>query len=361
MRVLVAPNAFKGTLTAAEAAAVIADAIRRVSAQPVEVALAPMADGGDGTLDAFLAAGYSPAEVPVHDAAGRASATLVAHRDGDAVIELARTCGAVTVHDLPHDPWRASSLGFGEAARTAIDAGATRIALAVGGSASVDGGVGFLQGLGFVVADVNGDLVTPDAAGMARAHSIAGVAPTGIDWTVLADVDNPLLGPDGALMFAAQKGIPESEMDVLHRAWAHWADVLRRATGTDVAEVPHGGAAGGVAAAAHAVLGARLTSGARAIATMLDLPRRIADADLVITGEGRFDDQSLHGKATGVVVELARAHDKTVAVLAGEVTVTLPGVVAIETAAAPNAGHDRRADLGWAAARLVGPHAPPAG
>ena len=348
MRVLIAPNAFKGTLTATQAAHIIA---RTMTARGHVVDLAPMADGGDGTLEAFLAAGYRRQPVTVPDAAGRVHESEVAIDDTTAVIELARLCGMVTVRDLPKRPWQASSRGLGVAAMHAIDRGATSIVLALGGSASVDGGVGFLQAVGFDVTDADGAPVAPDADGMATAAAIRGTPPVGIAWTVLADVTNPLPGPDGAQMFAAQKGVTPDETDRLQRAWSRWAALLQHTTGVDTARLPHAGAAGGIAAAAHAMLGARLTSGAHEIAQLIDLPARIAATDLVITGEGRFDEQSLHGKAPGVVIELAKAADKPVALIAGQISHD-PGTA---SAFATDDAHEQNAEaaLASAAQRLL--------
>lgn len=349
MRVLVAPNAFKGTLTATQAAHIIASTL---TAHGHVADLAPMADGGDGTLDAFLAAGYQRRPVTVPDAAGRMHDSEVATDGATAVIELARICGMATVDDLPKRPWQASSRGLGLAAMHAIDHGATSIVLALGGSASVDGGVGFLQALGFEIADADGMPVSSDADGMAAAASIRGAAPDGIAWTVLADVTNPLLSPGGAQMFAAQKGIAPDETDRLQHAWTNWAALMQQATGVDTANMRHAGAAGGIAAAAHAVLGARLVSGAYEIAQLIDLPKRIDTADLVITGEGRFDEQSLHGKAPGVVIELAQAAGKPIALIAGQIEVQPDVAYAIATDDAPD--EDPEAALTWAVEQSFG-------
>ena len=351
MRVLIAPNAFKGTLSAPE----VAHAIGTVMASHGhEVDAAPMSDGGDGTLEAFLAAGYAPVGIEIDDAAHRRRTSLIALRESTAVVELARTCGLAGVSDLPMNPWAASSLGLGQAARSAIDVGARSVVLALGGSASVDGGVGFLQGLGFDVIDDDGLPVTPDALGMSRARSIGGQCDPTVEWTVLADVDNPLLGPAGAIMFAAQKGLKPTERRVLDDAWTSWSRVLAESTGVDVGALPHAGAAGGIAGAAHAVLGATLSSGARRIALMLDLGTRIRNADLVITGEGCFDDQTLRGKAPGVVIDFAYRSATPVAVIAGRIEAGVDGLAAaVATSLAPGAGADHVRDLGWAAEEML--------
>lgn len=315
MRVLIAPDAFKGTLRATRASEIIGEA---AAAHGLRTDLAPIADGGDGTLDVLLAHGFTSVDVEVVDAAGRARRALIGVRDAEAVIELAEICGLVTVSDLPLDAWHRTTLGLGLAARSAIDAGCTSITLTLGGSASVDGGIGLLTGLGFSVLDRDDATVSPDLAGMARAERITVPELPPVRWRALVDVTTPLVGRESsAMVFGAQKGLDADDRMRGDEALKHWAEVLQRTFGVDVREVPGGGAAGGVAAGAHAALGAELVSGARAVLDLIGVEARLRDCDLVVTGEGSFDAQSLLGKGTGAVIEAARAVGRPVLVIAG--------------------------------------------
>lgn len=315
MRVLVAPDAFKGTLSATAACDVISISLESAG---LDVDRAPIADGGDGTLDVLLSHGFTAMLVDVVDAAGRPRQARIGMRGTRAVIELAEICGLVTVADLPLDAWHRTTLGLGRAARAAIDAGCTDITLAVGGSASVDGGIGLLTGLGFAVLDADGRSVSPDLAGMLQAERIERAELPPIHWRVLVDVTTPLAGREStAMVFGAQKGLDARERVHGDEALRHWAAVLRREFGVDVRELPGGGAAGGVAAGAHAALGAVLVSGAQEVLELTNLRDRLRDCDAVVTGEGSFDAQSVLGKGTGAVIEAARSLDRPVYVLAG--------------------------------------------
>ena len=360
MRVLVAPDAFKGTMTAPQAAAVIAGVLERHGHQ---VDQAPIADGGDGTLAVFLAQGFASVEVATVDAALRPRTAPIAVRDGVAIVELAAACGIVTVADLPRDPWHASCLGLGLAAAAAVRAGASAVHLCLGGSASVDGGVGLLRGLGWRVLDGHGADVPPGLLGLTRATAIVGDGPSaGVTWTVLSDVANPLTGPAGAVVFAPQKGLSEADCVRVEPALASWADLLERTFGVDVRDLPGAGAAGGVGAAAAAALGASIVSGARTVVDLIDLRARIAVSDLVVTGEGRFDTQSVGGKGVGVVIELASGAGRPVHVVAGSAQ---PGVAAPVASVIGCVGPDAPvpadpvAALAAAAERLAKALAPP--
>lgn len=315
MRALIAPDAFKGTLSAIEASGVIAGSFE---AAGIECDRCPIADGGDGTLDVLLAHGFTAHEVDVVDAANRPRTARIGIRDSRAVIELAEVCGLVTVADLPLDGWHRTTLGLGQAASAAIAAGCTEITLTVGGSASIDGGIGLLIALGFAVLDADGAPVTPDLAGMLRADRIEPRALPGVTWQVLVDVTTPIAGREStAMVFGAQKGL--AAVDRVHgdEALRHWAALLERTFGVDVRELEGGGAAGGVAAGAHAALGAELISGAAQILAITGFEELLRAADLVVTGEGSFDEQSLLGKGTGAVIASAHAANRPVHVLAG--------------------------------------------
>jgi glycerate kinase len=346
LRVVVAPNAFKGTLDASHAARAIARGV--IAAVPsADCRLRPIADGGDGTVDAHLALGYRELEVEVRDSSGHWHTAPIAIRDGHAVVEVASTCGLALASADDLRPLDATTLGLGDAVLAALDAGARRVSLALGGSASTDGGSGLLVALGARLLDTSGSALPPGGGTLSAvvALDLDDLDPrlAGCEFDVLADVTSPLHGPSGAAcVFAPQKGATPEEVDLLDRGLRAWAEVLRSATGRDAAAQPGAGAAGGVGAAAFAVLNARMTSGSAAVAEALGLDAALADADLVITGEGRLDAQSLAGKGCGHVIELARRHAVPVLVICGAVDLT----------------DDQRATLGIAAAHQMGPPGP---
>jgi glycerate kinase len=314
VRILVAPDKFKATLTADEVCESICSELR-VLGHVVDAL--PLADGGDGTAAAVLHHGFDARMALAVDGLGRPREGLIAWRGSEALIEMAQVCGLATVCDVPLDPWRASSLGLGLTARAAREAGATSITLSLGGSASIDGGVGLLAGLGFAVLDRRGNPVCPDLVGMSQAASIEPIEIGGF-WRVLVDVTSPLVGPLGAVrVFGPQKGLESRELDRVSAAMCRWADILERAFGVDVAQMPGGGAAGGVAAAAQAALGATIESGAEFIADLTGLRERVRAADVVVTGEGAFDEQTFAGKAPGLVIMIAREIGRPVYVVAG--------------------------------------------
>ena len=314
MRILVAPDKFKATLTADQVCESIADALQKLGHV---VDAMPLADGGDGTAAVVLRHGFDARTAPVVDGLGRPREGVIAWRGTDALIEMAQVCGLATVCDVPLDPWRASSLGLGLAARAARDAGAASITLALGGSASIDGGVGLLEGLGFAVLDRRGNPVSPDLVGMSQAASIEPIEIGGF-WRVLVDVTSPLVGPLGAVrVFGPQKGLESRELGRVSAAMCRWAHLLERVFGVDVTLIAGGGAAGGVAAAAHAALGATIESGAEFIADLTSLRERVRAADVVVTGEGAFDEQTFSGKAPGLVISIAREIGRPVYVVAG--------------------------------------------
>lgn len=307
MRIVVAPGAFKGTMTAAEAADRIAGSLA-AEFPGAEIIAVPMADGGDGTVDVLLAQGARAVELDAADALGRPRRTTAARTDEGVVIELARTCGMHTI-ERPA-PREATSLGLGLAMRAAIDAGAPRLVIALGGSASTDGGLGLL--LALAGRDAGGGL-----AGLRRwldaredVTALLPGIPTPI--TVLADVDSPLTGPVGAaLRFGPQKGLDGADAVDADALLGQWATVL----GIDPA-TPGAGAAGGCGAALLA-LGAELVDGGAEIARIVGLEPTIVGADLVVTGEGRLDASTLAGKAPAAVARAARSLGVPCRIVAG--------------------------------------------
>ncbi|MBX9472505.1 glycerate kinase [Microcella sp.] len=329
MRVVFAPDSLKGTATAAEAARALAEGWRSIRPHD-EIVLAPMADGGEGTVDA-VAAALPAAELRRTRVTGPATAAderdvearwllLPPEPDGSrtALVELAEASGLLLLDDLA--PLTAHTLGFGQVIAVALAAGADRVLLALGGSCSTDGGAGALRALGVELLD---DANAPVPLGNAGLHSLArvdlgtAVAPPVAGALVLSDVDNPLLGSRGAVaVFGSQKGLDVSLAPDAERALDRFATAIDPA-GT-LAATPGAGAAGGTGFGMLA-WGAAVTSGSRAIAEAIGLPESIAGAQLVVTGEGRFDGQSAGGKAPVEVARQARKAGVPCALVAGTI------------------------------------------
>ncbi|GAA1822310.1 glycerate kinase [Agromyces salentinus] len=318
MRVVIAPDSFKGTVEATDVAAALARGWAR--ARPGdELVEMPMADGGEGTLDAFLAAVPGATRVPV-EVLGPDSRLVPSNwvllPDGTGVVELASTSG-ITMLD-PLQPLDAHTVGFGEAIAAALDHGVERLLLGLGGSATTDGGAGALAALGARFADPAGEPVRPGNRGLADLAavdlgSLRALPPGGA--VVLGDVTNPLLGPTGAAaVFGPQKGADAATVEFLEANLARLAGLVDADAGA-----PGTGAAGGTGFAMLA-WGARLGGGAELIARTIGLPGALADADLVITGEGRYDGQSEAGKAPTEVACLAEQAGVPVALVAGAIT-----------------------------------------
>jgi glycerate 2-kinase len=332
MRILIAPQEFKGSLTAIEAAAAIAVGARRAlpSAEVIEV---PMSDGGPGLVDAMLAArGGERVETDVHDPLMRpipaAWAILdehaAAHRERTAAIEMAAASGLVLLRPDERDPLVATTYGTGELILAALDLGCAWIIVGVGGSATLDGGAGAMQALGARLLDASGGDLPPGGGPLERLDRIdltgrdARLARVAI--RVACDVTNTLCGPAGAaVMFGPQKGASPADVPVLDAALRRFADIVRRDCGIDLLALSGGGAAGGLAAGLAAVAGATVEPGFGIVAEAAGLEAKIAAADLVITGEGRLDVQTAYGKTASGVAALARRHGKRVAVIAGSV------------------------------------------
>jgi len=309
-RVLVASDKFKGTLTAAEVADAVSEGIHRVRPDAA-VERIPVADGGDGTVAAAVAAGYDEVPVTVAGPTGRPVRTRFARRGTTAVVELADASGLVRLPGGKPRPMDATSRGAGEVLAAALEAGCTDVVLGIGGSASTDGGAGLVRALGARLLDGDGREVPEGGAGLARivAVDLAAVRQraAGVRLTVACDVDNPLTGPHGAAaVYGPQKGAGPAQMLELDDALAHWARVVARVTGDDVSRAPGAGAAGGVGFAALALLGATLRPGIELVLDLVGFHDRLAGADLVVTGEGALDEQTLRGKAPAGVAAAAR-------------------------------------------------------
>jgi glycerate kinase len=321
VRVVIAPDKFKGCLTAGEVADALAEGLLSAGVD-VQVTRFPVADGGDGTVAAALSRGFT--EVPVEAAGptGVPGPTAYARRGELAVIELAAVCGLDRLPGGRPDPLGATTYGLGTVVRHAITAGATRIVLGLGGSASTDGGAGLVQALGGHLLDDAGRELPPGGAALARLARLdledLRATMAGVSVVLANDVDNPLLGPRGAAaVFGPQKGATAGDVATLEAALRHWADCVQAQTGAPSAATPGAGAAGGTGFAALAVLGADRRDGIELILELLDFEAALAGADLVITGEGALDEQTLAGKAPIGVARAARRAGVPVVAVAG--------------------------------------------
>jgi glycerate 2-kinase len=314
--VLIAPDKFKGSLSASEVADTLA---QELSAAGLDVLTLPLADGGDGSVAAALAAGYTAHQVRVQAATGLTHTAVIAVRCDTAVVEIANTCGLGTLPASAPAALDASSYGFGQAIRHAIDAGAQRVVLALGGSASSDAGIGMLAALGFRYFDHQGAELPPITRSLGAIHRIGFEGVLGAELIVAGDVTNPLRGPAGAAaVYGPQKGATATDIETLENGYDNFIVALTRSGWDDaaaVAELSGAGAAGGCGFAA-ALLGARLVSGAGFFLDLLGFDRHCAHADLVITGEGRLDTQTLAGKLPAVVAR--RASPKPVVAVVGK-------------------------------------------
>lgn len=323
MRVLLAPDKFKGSLTAAQVAAAVGEGIRSVRPDVVVDAV-PVADGGDGTVAAALAAGYDEVPVTAGGPTGSPVATAFARLGDRAVVELADVSGLVRLTEGPA-PLVASSRGTGEVVAAAIDAGCADIVLGIGGSACTDGGAGLVRALGARLLDADGVEVGEGGGALADVASLdlSGLHVAGLRFTVACDVDNPLTGPAGAAaVYGPQKGATPAQVRTLDAALDRWATLVAEATGADHRDVPGAGAAGGVGFAAIALLGAQLRPGIALVLELTGFHDRLTDADLVITGEGALDTQTLRGKAPAGVATAARAVGVPVVAVCGQNTLS---------------------------------------
>ena len=324
VRVVVAPNALKGSLSAFDAALAIARGLRAADAA-AEITSLPIADGGDGTSAVLSAARAGVTrETIVADPLGRPVRASFGLLDGGrtAVLDVATASGLALLEPAERDPLIASSRGTGKLISAALDAGADTIILGVGGSATVDGGAGLLAALGIGLLDSNGAPIPSGGAGLAQLRRIdlsrAHPALSRVKLRVACDVDSTLLGAQGAArMFGPQKGASPEAVLELEQNLAHFADVIAQATGRDVRGVVSGGAAGGIAAGLFGVLGATLEPGIDLVLETVGFDQALTAADLVITAEGFLDQQSLRNKGPCGVGRWAKRRGVPVIALAG--------------------------------------------
>lgn len=333
MKIVIAPDSYKESLTALEVAEAIEAGMRDVfpDAEYVKV---PVADGGEGTVDSLVAwtAGGKRTLAVTGPLGNPVDAFYGLSGDGrTAVIEMAAASGLTLVPKAQRDPRITTSRGTGELIRAALDAGARTFILGIGGSATNDGGAGMLQALGARLLDADGHDIGPGGAALAQLDRIdvsgldARLAQCRID--VACDVDNPLTGPRGAsATFGPQKGATPEIVAELDANLAHFARLIERDLGMHVDTVPGAGAAGGMGAGMMAFFKARLRPGSEIVMEAVGLDMTVRDADLVITGEGRIDSQTIHGKTPIGVARVAKRHGKPVIGIAGCLTADV-GVV----------------------------------
>jgi glycerate 2-kinase len=305
--VLIAPDKFKGSLTASQVVRHLGRGLRR---RGIEHRGLPLADGGDGSVDAALAAGFRPVEIEVAAATGERHRAVLAFDGATAVVEVANTCGLHTLLAGRLAPLRSSSTGVGHALAAALRLGANRIVLALGGSASTDGGTGMLAALGAEFRDADGRVLRADGASLRRIRAVdAGGLPDlgGVELVLASEVQNPLTGADGAaVVYGPQKGADPAEVAELDAGLTNLVGCLAttHSGAGRLAAAPAAGAAGGLGFAGM-LLGGRAVSGADYFLDLLQFETQLSGCDLVLTGEGRIDDQTLQGKLPAAVARRA--------------------------------------------------------
>lgn len=324
MKVVIAPDSFKGSLSAVEAASAIARGVRKAAADAVIVEM-PLADGGEGTVDALVTAcGGRLVEARVQDPLGRpVRARYGILGDGAAaVVEMAAASGLPLLSPQERNPLKTSTFGTGQLILDAAANGAREVLVGIGGSATVDGGAGMARALGVRFVDSAGRELTGGGEILSRIASVdmshRDGRLDGITVTVACDVRNPLTGPEGAArVYGPQKGATQEMVEALDKGLANLAEVVRRDLGVDIVNLPGAGAAGGLGAGLAAFLGARLKPGIEIVLEAAHADKKLAGADIVFTGEGRIDRQSAFGKVAAGLGRLAARADAPLVILAG--------------------------------------------
>jgi len=328
MNIIIAPDSFKGSLTALEAADAIEQGVRDVLPD-AEIVKFPLADGGEGTCEAMVLASdgrllreevTGPLGEPVEATWG------ILGDDVTAVIEMAQAAGMGLVPPDRRDPLVTTTYGVGELIKVALEAGCTRVIVGLGGSATNDGGAGMAQALGAKLLGPGGEELARGGGALADLERIdaAGLDPRLENVQVYAatDVTNPLVGPEGAsAVYGPQKGASPEMVEALERALERWAQVIQRDLGVEVRDLSGAGAAGGLAAGLVAFCGAEIRSGASLVLRMLRFEEFLASADVIFTGEGRLDRQIEFGKAISGVALLAEKHEVPVVAFTGQLEV----------------------------------------
>ena len=324
MKVVIAPQTFKGSISALDAARAMSEGVRRV-VKDAETVLVPVADGGDGTLETLVES--SGGKIHTSEVTGPLGERVVAEwgamGDGrTAVIEMARTSGLALVALENRDPLAATTYGLGEIIRDAIEVGFRSFVVGIGGSATNDGGAGMAQALGVRILDNGARDLPPGGAALAQLDRIdmSGLDPRAREsqFSVACDVSNPLTGPEGAsAVYGPQKGATPDIVVQLDAALAHFAEIVRRDIGVEINDVSGAGAAGGLGGGLIAFLGGTLRAGVDIVLDAVELDRHLEGADLAITGEGQMDFQTVYNKAPIGVARLAKAHGIPVIAISG--------------------------------------------
>lgn len=326
VKIVIAPDSFKGCLTALEVCAAAARGLRRIS-RDFEIVEVPMADGGEGTVQSLVDAtdGALAVELVTGPLGEPVSATYGLLGDGEtAVIEMAAASGLPLVPENRRDPKITTTYGTGELIRRALDEGRRKLIIGIGGSATTDAGAGMAQALGVRLLDEAGEPIGFGGVELGRLATIdmSGVDPRLRDTEirVACDVDNPLYGERGAAyVYGPQKGASPEDVELLDRNLRHFADIVQRDLGLDVRDLPGAGAAGGLGAGLVAFCGATLEPGVAIVIDAVGLPERMRGADLCVTGEGAIDSQTAFGKTPAGVASVAMAEDVPVIAIGGGV------------------------------------------
>jgi glycerate 2-kinase len=321
MRILIAPNAMKGSISASGFANAIAEGLLMANSG-FDLIKCPLADGGDGTLDLLInALGGEFVSVKVHDPLGRPVISRFGWLSGSkcAVVEMAEASGLKLLSTNELNPMVASSHGTGELIHTAVQLGAKRVILGVGGSATIDGGLGMMKALGFGIVDKFGNEVVEGGRGLIQLAAIltdnVPIELLNCEIIIASDVTNPLLGENGAAkIYGPQKGATSEMIIDLNLGFKNFVTVLEQCSKKKLVGITGGGAAGGAAIPLISYLNARIESGAEVIVNLLGITRKLEDCDLVITGEGCIDLQTCHGKGPAVIAKLA--HEVGIPVIA---------------------------------------------
>jgi glycerate 2-kinase len=318
MKIVVAPDSFKGSASSQEISQWIESGIHSVIPE-CEIVNLPIGDGGEGTLSAVQSAGFELHEIEVIGPSGNTVHALFGMRADVALVELAEASGLAKLLDKTRAPLTATSFGTGQLIQAALDRGAKKIILAVGGSATTDAGAGALQALGARLRDSDGQEISLGGAALLDCSDIdlKEVEPRihNVEFILASDVTNPLTGPNGAArIYAPQKGASVSDVTLLEKALEHFAELA----GSQHSQTPGSGSAGGFGFMALTFLRARFQSGIDTVLELVDFEHHLKEADLVITGEGKFDSQSLNGKAPIGILKIASQHGVPVALICGQ-------------------------------------------
>lgn len=322
-RVLITMDSFKGSASSLEIASFVEEGILQIHPE-VEIRILPVADGGEGTVEALVSGlGGRYETAPVSGPLGKpVIARFGILPGGQAVLEMAAASGLTLISDGEQDPFKTSSFGTGEMLRAALEIGCKRVFIGLGGSATNDGGVGMAQALGVSFLDKTGQEIDPGAAGLAKLHAIhldgLDKRMLDVEITALTDVNNPLCGENGAAFtFGLQKGAKPEELVILDHALRQLADIVKQSTGNDFSNLPGAGAAGGLGFGLLSFCGARMQPGIETILDLLQIDELMKTVDCVITGEGRMDTQSLYGKAPVGIAARAKKYGLPVIAIVG--------------------------------------------